>query len=196
MRGTTASPRSLSYAASIEPHSPYRDPAASSPLPTTEKRSSLPQRTEASLCDCIERNRVGDARSLIAAGISVDSRRYGTTALMIACERGHLEAASMLLELKADVNASTLNGNTALMSASLAGHVSIVKLLLDAHADLDAQTVNGSNATSLAERYGHGDVHALLQAAKAAQKAKLERKQAGPQSIVDGFWNQFSCFGR
>ena len=48
------------------------------------------------------------------------------TALIQACEKGHMEIAKALLEAQADVNAAHADGRTALMMAASAGNKEIV----------------------------------------------------------------------
>ena len=51
--------------------------------------------------------------------------------LIIACEKGHVDAARLLLDKGAEVNRATEDGRTPLLVACLQGHVDAVRLLLD-----------------------------------------------------------------
>ena len=59
----------------------------------------------------------------------------GYTALMLASEKGHVDAVQALLDAGADIEAKDYYGWTALMLASRYGHVEVVQALLDAGAD-------------------------------------------------------------
>ena len=92
---------------------------------------------------------------------SVDSR--GFHALMVVARQGHADAARLLIERGAAVNARhAMSGNTALMEAALGGHGEIVRLLLDAGADRSIKNLSGKDAATLAANAGHADVAALL----------------------------------
>jgi ankyrin repeat protein len=62
---------------------------------------------------------------------------YGLTALMIAARNGHADAARLLIERGADVNARARPSHRqpALYFAASKGHVEVMRLLLDAGAD-------------------------------------------------------------
>ena len=68
----------------------------------------------------------------------------GTTSLMYACTKNHLEIAQFLVENGANVNsACTDSGLTALMLASMGGNLECVRFLLASGADKAAQTFDG-----------------------------------------------------
>ncbi|KAI8465131.1 MAG: ankyrin repeat-containing domain protein [Monoraphidium minutum] len=96
--------------------------------------------------------------------------RAGKTALMVAVQGGHAEAAAALLACGVDAGSSDIRGNTALHMAAWQGDTACVKLLLE-HADSvepgdlpDARRlVNAANLTGLAPAHfaawrGHGGV--------------------------------------
>jgi uncharacterized protein len=88
-----------------------------------------------------------------------------TTALMVAAgmgrrerpeeniwsERDALEAAKILIELKADVQAVTNDGQTALHAAAYNGADSIIRFLVDEGARIDAVDTYGQTPLSIAE---------------------------------------------
>ena len=60
---------------------------------------------------------------LIKRGAVVNAMDYnGTTALHLACQRGHGSAALVLMHYKADVNAPDNDGNTPLHLCTANGH--------------------------------------------------------------------------
>lgn len=80
---------------------------------------------------------------------SVDSR--GFHPLMVVARQGHADAAKLLIERGAAVNARhAISGNTALMEAAIGGHDEIVRLLLDKGADRSIKNLSGKDAAALA----------------------------------------------
>jgi len=77
----------------------------------------------------------------------VNARGFGRgeTPLKVACRRGHLEVARVLLEHDADKEARDTGTAdwSPLESASSSGHVDVVRLLLDHGADVKAKDKNG-----------------------------------------------------
>lgn len=67
-----------------------------------------------------------------------------------ACNRGHIQAARVLLNHGADVNAAASCGTTPLIDAASNGHNTIVKLLLEHGADPLQKDKHGMNAIDLA----------------------------------------------
>jgi len=101
-------------------------------------------------------------------GVDVNARNDMTneTALMGACEGGHVKIVSYLLEKGADVNAKqhcyNCQGVTALMKAGNQGHTEIVKILLENGADVDCKSALGNTALMKAREKGHVTIVALI----------------------------------
>ena len=87
----------------------------------------------------------------------------GFTALMSACQAGHLEIACELCARGANVNAArTENGTTSLILASYYGHLEIAHLLLQKGAYKSAMNIDGDTAFSVASGPYKDALQALL----------------------------------
>ncbi|MCX5925562.1 MAG: ankyrin repeat domain-containing protein [Candidatus Dependentiae bacterium] len=114
----------------------------------------------------VARGDVFRIQSLMQKGHAVNQPgTEGMTALIMAAQLGHLEAAKVLLAAKANVNQAR-NGNYApLHSAAQNGHTIMVNLLLQEGAQVDVQRENGATPLHLAVNAGYGStVKALLKA--------------------------------
>jgi ankyrin repeat protein len=101
------------------------------------------------------------------AGADVNARdTTGLTALMAACERGHIKVVLYLLEKGADVNAKQdsfdRKGVTAIMIASAVGNENVVKILLENGADVYCKTESGVTALMKAMENGHVNIMTLI----------------------------------
>ncbi|MDA8576048.1 ankyrin repeat domain-containing protein, partial [Candidatus Marinamargulisbacteria bacterium] len=86
----------------------------------------------------------------------------GSTALMIAAQKGHEEIVKLLLEKGADANLAQNNGCTALMLAAGVGNNNIVELLLEKGADANLAHNNGWTALMIAAQDGYKNIVELL----------------------------------
>ena len=59
------------------------------------------------------------------------------TPLLIACSKGHVDAARLLLDKGAEVDRAAEDGQTPLFIACQKGHVDVARLLLDKGAEVD-----------------------------------------------------------
>jgi hypothetical protein len=112
---------------------------------------------------------IGFTKPTVQAGIQQDavlningSNKYGRTALHFACDSGHADIVTLLLENKADVNAMSLGGLTALHVASRQTRVACVKALLGGEQEVDvyAETSDRQMASMLTK---DGDILKLIQ---------------------------------
>jgi len=84
------------------------------------------------------------------------------TLLHLAVLHNHLDTVSLLLGVKADVNARNSAGMTPLHLAAKEGYVAIVKALLQRHPKLDIVDSRGWTPLVWAEKAGHPEVAAIL----------------------------------
>jgi hypothetical protein len=84
-------------------------------------------------------------KQYLAAGTDVDAKEPpgGGTPLLVAATFGQVEAAKLLIEKGANVNARSNDGATALHGAAFFCHTEIVKLLLSKGAVVDAKNIRG-----------------------------------------------------
>ena len=141
----------------------------------------------------------------LAVGAALDATPRGPdaealTALMRAARRGHLDAARLLLEHGADVNARSAKtgadawNKTALMYAAQAGATDLVHALLEAGARVDARDEYfrghidfGYTALHYAARRGHLEaVRALLAAGSPADAKTHDGETAASLAEAKG----------
>lgn len=81
---------------------------------------------------------------LLGLGANIEftgDQSYGTPALHLAAQGGHLEVVRLLLEHRADVGIRDWRGHTPLYTAVAESQCSVVKLLLEHHADIECRAV-------------------------------------------------------
>lgn len=92
---------------------------------------------------------------LLSHGATVDqaAASSGSTALMVAADRGHADGVMrLLINANANVNLGTaVAGDTALMAAAGAGHGKVVKFLLENGAQTNLVNGDGQTAAELAD---------------------------------------------
>ena len=97
----------------------------------------------------IAKNKIEIVNEFLEAGMSVNSRDdMGVPMLNIACRNDNFEFVTMLLELGAELNATSDDrGYTAVMDAVWRGNEKITKMLIERGADLN--TINKEGQTNL-----------------------------------------------
>ena len=107
--------------------------------------------------------------------------RDGVTALLEASRRGHDDTVRALLDVHADVNATTTRvEESALLYATRRGHDACTQLLVSAGADVNLTSRLGERAVFNAVRTGNPDsLEALIQvSAMTCVAGKVEKKPA------------------
>jgi uncharacterized protein len=148
---------------------------------TDEARALASARSD---LDVFEAAAIGDVerlRSLLAADPALAGAwsEDGFTALHFAAFFGHPDAAKLLVERGADLEARSTNTQFALdaaplHSASAAGQLEVCEVLLDAGADVNAVQHGGYTALLDAAANGNSELVALLIERGADRTARLD----------------------
>ena len=111
---------------------------------------------------------------LVARKVDVNklTLQSGSTALMQAAMRGHLEVVEKLLEAGADARIISRTGYSALMMAVEAGSFQCTKALLPFQIDLNTLNSNGQNICNLAVK--NPEILALILATGKVHKSSPE----------------------
>ncbi|ORX76593.1 ankyrin, partial [Anaeromyces robustus] len=80
------------------------------------------------------------------------------SAILLACEKGHVEIAKILLENGANVNDTNYHDDTLLMIACLKGYHLIVSLLLNNNADINCRDYHGKTPLMKACKHGYLEI--------------------------------------
>jgi hypothetical protein len=99
------------------------------------------------------RGQVEAIKWLLARGAKVNSEDMQWSPLHFAVFANHKEAAALLLERGADINARSTNGSSPIMMAVYEGHDEMVKDLIARGADLGIKNDRGDGALEWAFRY-------------------------------------------
>jgi ankyrin repeat protein len=97
---------------------------------------------------------------------------HSATPLLWAANKGHKDVVQVLLDYKADVNATDGDGHSALHYAVFNDHLDVAVLLLANKADVKAKTSVGETPLHVAAGSGHKDMAELLLTNKADVAAK------------------------
>src|SRR3990167_527415 len=101
-------------------------------------------------------------KELDAADLNSIKNNYGSTALIIATEKGHTDIALLLIEKGADLNIKNRDGDTALIIATEKGHTDIAHLLIEKGANVNIRNEGGDTALIVAAEKRHTDIAHLL----------------------------------
>ena len=96
----------------------------------------------------------------------------GETPLIIACMKGNLTVAKLLIDAGADVNKALLNGNTPLHFAVWSGNKFVGRDLIGTNAQIDAQNENGETPLILAAKEGNNEFVALRGASSECESGR------------------------
>lgn len=116
---------------------------------------------------------------LLAKGLDVNVRSaerndYGVTPLFLACQKGDMALAKMLLDRGADVNLGKTTGSSPLHAAVEGGHRALVEFLLAKDALIEVDSFFVKKPLELAKEKGQKDIIEVLELAikSKAEKAK------------------------
>jgi ankyrin repeat protein len=117
-----------------------------------------------SLADAAASGDVEKARALLLAGLDVNAAQGdGMTALHLAARSGNLAMAELLIESRANLEATTRIGDhTPLHVASASGRASVVEALVGAGANVNARTTTGGTPLMFAAASGSAEAVAVL----------------------------------
>ena len=108
---------------------------------------------------------IGDTtlvKSLLDKGADINATDEGLTLLMKVATEGYLKTAKLLIDKKADIDASSNEGGTALIAASMFGYIKIVELLVNAGANTKLKNKMGYTAEMYAKEKGYTNIIELL----------------------------------
>lgn len=119
-------------------------------------------------------------------GWNVNERNDQNEALLHhAAKLGRDECVRVLVEAKADLNATDMHGATPLMKAVISKHNNIVEALVKAGADIHAKTRGGKEAADYAEEGSMARIYLLQKAADIT--AAFDAAAAAKRKSEDGF---------
>ncbi len=108
-------------------------------------------------------NKIPMIKGLIRKGVDVNEiNEYGVSALYLACQEGHREIASLLIDAGARVNCVEKSLCTPLHQACRSGDAEIVKLLISKNALLNERNIFGSTPLMLASQSQNLEVIKVL----------------------------------
>jgi TonB family protein len=109
----------------------------------------------------------------------------GTTLLMWAAARDHVELVELLLDRGADTAVTTSASGNALTFAAFLGNTQAIEVLLDNGADVHATGPGGMTAVQLAARNGHSEaVDMLVRYGAATTEAEVYRDVMGDEFLL------------
>ena len=103
-----------------------------------------------------------EARASGVNDINSPTDAEGRTPLYVACTKGHIDAARLLLDKGAAVDRARNNGSTPLYAACFNGHVEVTRLLLNKGAEVDRANDGGGTPLFVACQEGRADAARLL----------------------------------
>ncbi|XP_015108824.1 ankyrin repeat, SAM and basic leucine zipper domain-containing protein 1 [Diachasma alloeum] len=123
----------------------------------------------------------GVIEHLLKRGANPNTHKNGYTPLMAVCDSTHgksdqcLQCISILLEAKADPNATNKDRRTALMFACKTGHPEVVMKMLEHVKDINAVDNDGRSAIFYAVTSNHPEIVKILMSKKASVGLKDRR---------------------
>ena len=154
-------------------------------------KTALFKRTE----ECFGRTPPDLMRLLIDLGADVNiTTNSGETPLMQACRHNTIEAATLLCDNGANLDAVELGlGTTALMYATIKNSKECLQLLCDRGADKELQTISGSTAINLT--VWNGSIDCLRILAEAGANLDVENNSGATPLMNAAAGNLLEMFG-
>uniref|UniRef100_A0A6U5HXI2 Uncharacterized protein n=1 Tax=Calcidiscus leptoporus TaxID=127549 RepID=A0A6U5HXI2_9EUKA len=137
----------------------------------------------------IEKKDLKEVERLLARGedIELSGGMYGETPLMYAVYKngGWPAGVRLLLEKKADVNATLGMERTPLMIAGEFNRQEIAQNLIEAGADATLKYIDGRDAAAWALKYNHKEIASTLEAEVVRQTGLLRSQHEGQKPLMD-----------
>jgi ankyrin repeat protein len=115
-----------------------------------------------SLCIACSEGEVGRARQILLSGVDVNWQSRGCTPAYIACQIGHTECLSLLINHGAQLDKANNEGTTPAYIASQKGHTECLSLLINHGAQLDKVNNEGVTPAYISCQNGHTECLSLL----------------------------------
>jgi ankyrin repeat protein len=115
-----------------------------------------------SLCGACSKGEVGRARQILLSGVDVNGQSRGCTPVYIACQFGHTECLSLLINHGAQLEKANNKGITPTSIACQQGHTECLSLLINHGAQLDKADNEGITPAYIACQQGHTECLSLL----------------------------------
>lgn len=134
--------------------------------------------SEEELLLACEANRLPKVEELLQSPLDPNATSAGRIPVHAAAEKGHSDVVRLLLEAKAEPNASSPHGTNALHLATQNGHSEVVRWLLQAGADPNAAMDLDVTAVHMAALKGYPEVMSLLLGAGAEANVTMANGSA------------------
>ena len=128
-------------------------------------------------------------RQHIKAGsdLNIEEPTRKSTPLITAAALDEPDAAQILIDAGAKINATNLEGSTALITAAAFGKTKVAKVLIDGGADLNIQNNDGSTALHTSAFLCHKEIVEALINAGADKTIKNKRGNTAYESVSAPF---------
>jgi len=128
-------------------------------------------------------NKLDEARELWQEGyIDLSFTYAGSTALLMATQKGHVEMVNWLVEIGSPLDATSTCKKTSLIHAVQRGHIEIVKTLINAGANTSAQDREGKKAKDYANPKKHAEIIGMLTSQK-TDASMIQQEHTAPALV-------------
>jgi hypothetical protein len=115
-----------------------------------------------SLCIACSEGEVGRARQILLSGVDVNMQSRGFTPAIVACECGHTNCLSLLINHGAQLDKADNTGATPAHTACHQGHTECLSLLINHGAQVDKADNEGGTPAYIACEQGETECLSLL----------------------------------